>query len=454
MYRFFLLTFAILGACNPIYQDEIDSRAETKWQDSLPTNPFPRAGLRSPAYSNLDLARDFLDLSFSLESGRSLPVFTRFNGPISVHLPNAIPKSLATDLNRLIQRLQNEANLDIYLTNSDQANITIQPVLRSEIHKVLPNAACFVAPNVSTLAEFQRQRNTKTTSWSHQTERKKVAIFLPYDAAPQELRDCLHEEFAQALGPLNDLYRLTNSVFNDDNVHTILTGFDMLILKITYAPELRSGMSRTQVQSLLPIILAQINPKGEAVEPNYLKATPRLWIDLIQASLNIKLASSKRRTAAHQSVEIAQARGWQDHRLGLSYFALALMTEPQDPQHAKTLFQSAMRVFQHSSESRLHRAFAASHLASYALVEGHPQAALDLLEPSINIVMLHENATLLVTLMLLKAEALEMLDRSAEARSVRLDSLLWARYGFGTEQAWNRKRRDISRLSAQVRNGG
>lgn len=223
----------------------------------------------------------------------------------------------------------------------------------------------------------------------------------------------------------------------------------MLILKITYAPELRSGMSRTQVQSLLPVILAQINPKGEAVEPNYLKATPRLWIDLIQASLNFKLASSKRRTAAHQSVEIAQARGWQDHRLGLSYFALALMTEPQDSQHAKTFFQSAMRVFQRSSESRLHRAFAASHLASYALVEGRPQAALDLLEPSINIVMLHENATLLVTLMLLKAEALKMLDRSAEARSIRLDSLLWARYGFGTEQAWNRKRRDVSRLSAQ-----
>ena len=140
--------------------------------------------------------------------------------------------------------------------------------------------------------------------------------------------------------------------------------------------------------------------------------------------------------------------------MGLSYFALALMTEPQDPQHAKTLFQSAMRVFQHSSESRLHRAFAASHLAPHALVEGHPQAALDLLEPGINIVMLHENATLLLTLMLLKAEALEMLDRSAEARSVRLDSLLWARYGFGTEQAWNRKRRDISRLSAQLRNGG
>jgi len=34
--------------------------------------------------------------------------------------------------------------------------------------------------------------------------------------SPQEVRDCLHEELAQALGPLNDLYRLPDSVFNDD----------------------------------------------------------------------------------------------------------------------------------------------------------------------------------------------------------------------------------------------
>ena len=55
-------------------------------------------------------------------------------------------------------------------------------------------------------------------------ERQRVAVFLPADAAPQELRDCLHEEIAQALGPLNDLYRLPDSIFNDDNVHTVLTG--------------------------------------------------------------------------------------------------------------------------------------------------------------------------------------------------------------------------------------
>ena len=50
-----------------------------------------------------------------------------------------------------------------------------------------------------------------------------MAVFLPGDVSPQEIRDCLHEELAQALGPVNDLYRLTDSVFNDDNFNTVLT---------------------------------------------------------------------------------------------------------------------------------------------------------------------------------------------------------------------------------------
>ena len=57
--------------------------------------------------------------------------------------------------------------------------------------------------------------------------RKRVAIFIPVDISFQDVRDCLHEELAQALGPLNDLYRVSDSVYNDDNFHIILTSYDM-----------------------------------------------------------------------------------------------------------------------------------------------------------------------------------------------------------------------------------
>ena len=73
--------------------------------------------------------------------------------------------------------------------------------------------------------------------------------------------------------------------------------------------------------------------------------------------------------------------------------------------------------------------------------------ALSLIGPHIDRAARSENALLLSTLLLLRAEALDLTGRSAEARTVRLDSLGWARYGFGPDWAVRAKLREISSLS-------
>ena len=56
----------------------------------------------------------FLGLTFQLETGKALPVFTRFEGPISVAIHGRIPAPLPAELNRLINRLRSEADIDIF----------------------------------------------------------------------------------------------------------------------------------------------------------------------------------------------------------------------------------------------------------------------------------------------------------------------------------------------------
>jgi len=73
------------------------------------------------------------------------------------------------------------------------------------------------------------------------------------------------------------------------------------------------------------------------------------------------------------------------------------------------------------------------HLAVYLLSSGRPDAALALADKNLPVVSQAQNAALLSTLLMIKAEALEQLGRTQEASSVRLDSLGWARYGFGSE---------------------
>jgi hypothetical protein len=59
----------------------------------------------------------------------------------------------------------------------------------------------------------------------------------------------------------------------------------------------------------------------------------------------------------------------------------------------------------------------------------------------------HENAALIATLKMLQAEALDLENRVAEAQAVRLDSLGWARYGYGADWAVQAKLREVGALS-------
>src|SRR5690606_35615909 len=139
-----------------------------------------------------------------------LPRFSRFEGPVTVRMTGAVPPSAATDLSRLLQRLRSEAGIDIREIAQGEAAITLQFLPRKVIQTTYANVACFVAPRVSGWEEFKSARNTVQLYWPSLLRREKLAVFLPADSSAQEVRDCLHEELAQALGPLNDLYRLTD----------------------------------------------------------------------------------------------------------------------------------------------------------------------------------------------------------------------------------------------------
>src|SRR6056297_1622089 len=445
MRRIVLFASFLLGACAPGPSSEMPSRAATHESSTMPamksfTAPRPTPVLRS----NRDIQRDFMDLTFQLESGRNLPYFPRFEQPITVRVTGAPPPTLIPDLNRLLHRLRSEAGIDISRVQSGDANITIESVTRSDIRRHLPKAACFVVPNISRLSQYRAARHTRATNWSLLTKRERLAVFIPSDSSPQEVRDCLHEEVAQALVPLNDLYRLPDSVFNDDNVHAVLTGFDMLILRAYYAHELRSGMTRAQVANRLPAILSRLNPAGDMRAPRFASSTPRKWVDAIQTALGPGARPTERREAALTAVRIAEAVGWNDHRRAFSHFALGRLSQSVDPDFAQDQFVTADQFYKRTPGNDLHRAYTASQLAAYAISQGRGADALMLIGPHLATAERYENAALLSTLMMLRAEALDLSGRVAEANAVRLDSLGWARYGFGADWAVRAKLREVS----------
>ncbi|MDO8882949.1 MAG: DUF2927 domain-containing protein [Pseudotabrizicola sp.] len=409
---------------------------------------FPSGPAIGVMRSNVELANDFLDLQFRMESGRALPVLTRFEGPITVAMTGDVPPSARSELARLISRFRAEAGLNISQT-SGPASITIDFQPKSALRRAVPTAACFVVPNVTGLADYVKKRNTAAVDWARMNRRDKVAIMAPSDASPQEVRDCLHEELAQAMGPLNDLFRLPDSVFNDDNFHSVLTGFDMLMLRAHYAPELRSGMNEAEVAARLPALLARLNPRGQGIGGTPKQISPRSWISATEAAFGAR--GGNRIDAAERMISIAKAQGWTDTRMAFSLFARGRALTARDVPAAIEAYSQAARIWRNIPGAQIHAAHVDMQLGAFALTSGQFESVLLLTDRSIPVARSHQNASLLASLLAMRAEALEATGRGAEARSVRLDSQGWARYAFGSDAQVRARLSDIATLA---RRGG
>lgn len=445
------LAIAALAACSPTLSENAtaERRLATLPEDLPPMTRFPARAATPPARSNAEIAADFLDLTFAMESGRPIARMSRFEQPISVAVRGAVPPTLVAELDTLLARLRSEAGIDITRTaaRSGAANITIETLPRARMQRVVPQAACFVVPRASSWREFRRARGSDRLDWTSLERRERVAVFIPSDVSPQEVRDCLNEEVAQALGPLNDLYRLPDSVFNDDNFHAVLTGFDMLILGTYYDPALASGMTRSEVAARLPEILARRNPEGASRPARDVRATTRDWIEAVETALGPGENEAARIRAAERALTIARNAAWADTRLGFSYFALGRLTLSRDGDRSVTAFQTAASVFERVAPGGIHLAHVDMQLAAFSLSAGRADEALRLTERAIPAAEAAQNAALLSTLMMIRAQALDKLGRRGEARRVRLDSLGWGRYGFGSNAAVAARLSEVAALA-------
>ncbi|MFA9230428.1 MAG: DUF2927 domain-containing protein [Microgenomates group bacterium] len=451
MRQFQLFAVVALTACGLPQSGEVSKNSSN---DSLIGLTVAAQGLvggvaRAPQRSNADLAQDFLNLEFKLESGRNLATLTRFEGPIKVVMTGDVPASAQGDLARLLTRLRREAGLDISQGNGlENASVVVEFVARAEMHRVVPNAACFVVPQVQTFASYKRARSSAQTDWAQVRNRKRAAVFIPSDTSAQEVRDCLHEELAQALGPLNDLYHLPDSVFNDDNFNTVLTGFDMMILRLHYAPELTNGSSKAEVAAILPQLMARVNPQGQGPMTPVKSIAPQRWVTAVETALGARATAAVRIDAANQMIDIAQSSGWTDIRSAFGYYARGRANVARDPAQAVQDFELSRRIYQSLQDTEIQVAHVDMQLAAVALASGQPARAIALADQATPAILHSENAALLATVMLIKAQALEASGHDAAARALRLDSLGLARYGFGSDQRVRARMNEISALGA------
>lgn len=447
----FAACLLVLAACSttpPIGSTAVQPSPSGGTQSLPPVRTFSQSDPSPPTRSNTEIARDIIDLTFFLESGVELPYFTRFDQPITIALSGRTTAIFDLELDRLIGRFKREAKLDVRrLPDGSVADVSVVGVTRHELQRIVPSAACFVLPARITWAEFSANPRQPGLNWTNLKRRDAASVFIPSDISPQEVRDCLHEEIAQALGPLNDLYRLEDSVFNDDNMNSVLTGFDMLVLRTIYDPALANGMSRQQVAAALPGILSRINPRGNGYTTRAYQPSPRDWTHAMERALGPDNFGPGRRRAARQAVDIANREGWNDTRLGLSLLTMGRLASPTQPELALSSFLGAAEVYRARPATQIHAATASLQIAAFALAGGETAAALRIADHNIPVAKRAENAALLADFLFIRAASLDAMGQPSAAREARLDALGWARYGLGSDSAVRERAAEIAALA-------
>ena len=168
-------------------------------------------------------------------------------------------------------------------------------------------------------------------------------------------------------------------MFNDDNFHSVLTPFDMVILRTLYAPQLANGMSQGDVSARLPSILRRTNPRGQGLASRPSSPDSKLWKSTIERALNRRNSRTQRRIAANTAISIAGNMTPTDHRLGLAVLTLGRIETRRNPERAEEYITSAVAQFDRQFGRRnIRSAHSAIHLALFALRRGDAERAAEI----------------------------------------------------------------------------
>lgn len=91
-----------------------------------------------------------------------------------------------------------------------------------------------------------------------------AGIIIPVDQARSrgKLVACIVEEITQVLGLPNDSDTTYPSIFNDHTPEDLLSPLDVVLLQLLYEPELKAGMTKTQVKPIVRKVLKRYQETG------------------------------------------------------------------------------------------------------------------------------------------------------------------------------------------------
>jgi hypothetical protein len=219
-----------------------------------------RRSIERKTFSDAEIIDGLFKVTFGAEFhiAGGVDRIRKYDGPIRVYVDNKAKPDRSPEVGAVVADIRARIrDLDIAMTGKrDEAQIIV-----SLVHDRDLAHAIRALYGIDRARRIQRSLEPQCLSGFRKDESSRILhsdVLIVADAGEFVFYDCIYEELLQALGPINDDTTVPWSMFNDDVQMGYFDLYDQYLLNILYDRRIRPGMTRTEVEALLPEVLPQV----------------------------------------------------------------------------------------------------------------------------------------------------------------------------------------------------
>jgi DUF2927 family protein len=220
-------------------------------------------------FGNDEIKDGFFKIAFRAEMQVGAPAgrVRKFDEPVRIFIDSKAQPDRSAEIADVVADIRARINnLDIAITTDrEAANFVVMLVSDKEI-----SATIRARYGNHRAREIEKSLNPQCLSGigkDKQFRIRRAEAILPVDAGEFTFYDCAYEELLQALGAINDDRSVPWTMFNDDVQMGFFDLYDQYLLNILYDPRIRPGMTRAEVNGLMPELLATARSFVQAGKP-------------------------------------------------------------------------------------------------------------------------------------------------------------------------------------------
>ncbi len=212
------------------------------------------------SFSDDEIKDGFFKTAFraELQFDRRIERIRKFDEPVRVFVVNRGAPDRRAEIATIIADIHAHVDhLDVAMTDDRQAaNFVVTLVQSRDLARTI---RAHYGPDKAKQIQQSLPPQCLSGIGKDQSFRiRRAEVILPVDAGEFAFYDCAYEELLQALGVINDDNSVPWTMFNDNVQMGYFDVYDQYLLNILYDPRVRPGMTKAELDKLLPEVLPTV----------------------------------------------------------------------------------------------------------------------------------------------------------------------------------------------------